>query len=38
MERVTWLKKTGEIHISLNAHKRKEILELIEKYHEKQYW
>ncbi len=35
---LTWLKKTGQIHISLNSHKKKEIFELLEKYYGKQDW
>jgi len=35
---ITWLPKTGQIHISLNPHKRKEIIEIIEKYFGKQLW
>jgi hypothetical protein len=29
---ITWLKKTGEIHVSLNSHRRKEIVGIIERY------
>jgi len=29
---LTWLKKTGQIHISLNPHKKKEIVERVQKY------
>lgn len=29
---LTWLKKTGEIHVSLNPHRKKEIKEWIENY------
>ena len=35
---VTWQPKTGSIHISLNPRKRKEIMEIIEKYYGKQLW
>lgn len=35
---ITWLKKTNQIHISLNPHVKKEILELIERYLGKQIW
>jgi hypothetical protein len=35
---ITWLKKTGDMHISLNSHKKKEIMEIIEKYYGKQIW
>ena len=30
---ITWLPKTGQIHISLNPAKKKEILQLMEKYY-----
>ena len=33
---ITWLKKTNQIPISLNPQLKKEILEIIEKYSEKQ--
>lgn len=29
---LTWLKKTGQIHVSLNPHRKKEIIEIVEKY------
>lgn len=29
---LTWLKKTGQIHISLNPHKKREIMERVQKY------
>lgn len=32
---ITWLPKTGEIHISLNPARKKEIVQLIEKYYGK---
>ena len=35
---ITWLKKTGQIHISLNPHHKKEIIEIVEKYFGKQLW
>ena len=35
---ITWLKKTNQIHISLNPHRKKEILEIIERYLGKQIW
>lgn len=35
---ITWLKKTGEIHISLNPHKKKEIVENVEKYLGQRIW
>lgn len=35
---LTWLPKTGQIHISLNPGRRKEILEIVEKLREKQIW
>ena len=35
---LTWLPKTGQIHISLNPVKKKEIMEIIEKYYGKQMW
>ncbi len=35
---ITWLKKTGQIHISLNPHKKKEIFEIIERYLGRQVW
>ena len=34
---LTWLPKTGQIHISLNPARRKEILEIIERYYGKQW-
>lgn len=35
---ITWLKKTGQIHVSLNSHQKARILELVEKYYGKQIW
>jgi len=35
---ITWLPKTGEIHISLNPAKKKEIAQLIEKYYGNVGW
>ncbi|MBI5159351.1 hypothetical protein HY992_04485 [Candidatus Micrarchaeota archaeon] len=35
---LTWLMKTGQIHVSLNPHRKREINELIETYFEKQSW
>ncbi len=35
---ITWLKKTGQIHVSLNSHQKMRILELVEKYYGKQMW
>lgn len=35
---LTWLPKTGQIHISLNPAKKKEIMGIIEKHHGKQMW
>lgn len=35
---LTWLKKTGQIHVSLNIHRKKQIMEIIEKYYGKQAW
>ena len=35
---ITWLKKTNEIHVSLNSHQKARILELVEKYYGKQIW
>ncbi|MBM3228872.1 hypothetical protein FJZ26_00415 [Candidatus Parvarchaeota archaeon] len=35
---LTWLKKTNKIHISLNSARKKEIIELIERYFGKQIW
>lgn len=35
---ITWLKKTGQIHVSLNSHYKKEIIEIVEKYFGKQLW
>lgn len=35
---ITWLPKTGQIHISLNPAKRKEIVQLIEKYYGNEGW
>jgi len=35
---ITWLKKTSQIHISLNTHHKKEIIEIVEKYFGKQLW
>jgi len=35
---LTWLKKTGQVHVSLNSHKKKEIFGLIEKYFGRQNW
>ena len=35
---ITWLKKTGEIHVSLNPHRKKEIVEIVEKYLGKKIW
>jgi hypothetical protein len=29
---LTWLRKTGEIHISLNSHRSKDIVAIIDKY------
>jgi len=29
---LTWLPKTGQIHVSLNPRKKKEIVEMVEKY------
>lgn len=29
---LTWLKKTGQIHVSLNSHKKREIVERVQKY------
>jgi hypothetical protein len=29
---ITWLKKTGQIHISLNTAKKREIVEIVRKY------
>lgn len=35
---LSWLPKTGGIHVSLRLDKRKEITEIIEKYFGKQMW
>ncbi|VVC01393.1 Uncharacterised protein [uncultured archaeon] len=35
---LTWLPKTGEIHISLNPARKKEIEQMIEKCRWKQIW
>lgn len=35
---ITWLKKTGEIHVSLNPHRKKEIAEIVEKYLGRKIW
>ena len=35
---ITWLKKTGQIHISLNPQKKKEIMEIVERYYGKVIW
>jgi len=35
---ITWLRKTNEIHISLNSHQKARIVEIVEKYYEKQIW
>ncbi|VVB66106.1 Uncharacterised protein [Candidatus Gugararchaeum adminiculabundum] len=35
---LTWLMKTGEIHISLNPRARKEITQLVEAYLGKVFW
>ena len=35
---LTWLKKTGQIHVSLNSHHRAEIIQLVEKHLGKQIW
>ncbi len=32
---ITWLKKTGEIHVSLNSHRSKDIAAIIEKYRDR---
>ena len=30
---ITWLKKTGQIHVSLNPHRKEDILETLKKYY-----
>jgi hypothetical protein len=35
---LTWLQKTGTIHISLNTNRKKEIVQLVEKYFGKVIW
>ncbi|MFA6214903.1 MAG: hypothetical protein WC717_06550 [Candidatus Micrarchaeia archaeon] len=35
---LTWLPKTGQIHVSLNPRKKKEIVELVEKYIKVKIW
>ena len=35
---LTWLPKAGQIHISLKPDKKKEIIEIVEKYFGKQLW
>ncbi len=35
---ITWLKKTDDIHVSLNPHQKARILEMVEKYYGKQIW
>jgi len=35
---LTWLMKTGQIHVSLQPGRKAEILALVEKYFGKQYW
>ncbi|MFH1094807.1 MAG: hypothetical protein V1728_01160 [Candidatus Micrarchaeota archaeon] len=35
---LTWLKKTGQIHVSLNPHRRAEIIKMVENYYGKQIW
>lgn len=35
---LTWLPKTGQIHISLNPARRKEIMDMIGKHSNKQIW
>ncbi len=35
---ITWLKKTNEIHISLNPHQKAKILGIVERYYGKQIW
>ncbi|VVC04172.1 Uncharacterised protein [Candidatus Burarchaeum australiense] len=35
---LTWLKKTGQIHVSLQSGRRQEIVGFVEKYLGKQYW
>ncbi|OIO21252.1 hypothetical protein AUJ17_02875 [Candidatus Micrarchaeota archaeon CG1_02_47_40] len=35
---ITWLKKTGQIHISLNPHRKKDIFDIIERYLGRQVW
>ncbi len=33
-----WLPKTGQIHISLNPRRKKEIVEMVEKYLKEKIW
>jgi|GEM_PF-317866 len=33
-----WLPKTGQVHISLNSRKKKEIVEMVEKYLQERIW
>ena len=35
---LTWLMKTGQIHVSLQPSRRREIVEFVEKYLGRQYW
>ena len=35
---ITWLKKTNQIHISLNPQRKKEIVALVGKYFGQQIW
>ncbi len=35
---LTWLKKTNDVHVSLNPHRKKSIIELVERYFGKQIW
>lgn len=30
---ITWLKKTNQVHVSLNSHRRKEITEMVKRYY-----